>query len=84
MFFVEEIIERIERMRPARICSGFADGQIRGEQPVGQLLRDRSDLVTFVLDSLSIHDIGDISARVRCKGSRTHSADRRVGGQEQA
>jgi hypothetical protein len=48
------------------------------------LLCDGGNLVAFVLDSLSIHVNGDGSARMRCKGSWTHSADRMVGGQEQA
>jgi hypothetical protein len=59
VLFVEEIVERIERVSAGVVRSGFPDGEIRRIQPVGQLLCDRGNLVTFVLDSLSIHVYGD-------------------------
>ncbi len=35
VFFVEEIVERVETIGRAVACAGFFDGQVGGEQPIG-------------------------------------------------
>lgn len=50
MLFVEEVIQRVERIGLLVVRSGFLDRQIGGEQAVGKALRNRCDFVTLVAE----------------------------------
>src|ERR1700761_4322027 len=54
MFFVEEVVERVERIRVPRLGRAFLDGQVGREQPVRQALRSGRDLVTLIANQ-SLH-----------------------------
>ena len=58
IFFIEEIIERIERIRMALRRAGLFDGEVGGEEAVRKPLRHRSDFIAFVAN-MSIHDLVD-------------------------